>query len=111
MGLAMLYPEPEKGGRGQKKKGGETPGFSAKRLHDARKVLAFSRELAEAVRDGKTSLDRDGFTMEQIGTQLGVSKATIARDLGELSHDETIKPTAKTATNPKGAGRLPRKGA
>lgn len=44
------------------------------------------------------------FTMEQIATQLGVDKATISRDLKELLRDATIKP-AKTASNPKGAGR------
>jgi ParB/Sulfiredoxin domain len=54
---ALLYPEPEKGGRGHKKKGGETPGFSAKRLYDARTVLAYSRELALKVRDGGAFLD------------------------------------------------------
>jgi len=32
MGMAMLYPEPEKGGRGKKIKVGETPGFSQERL-------------------------------------------------------------------------------
>jgi predicted ArsR family transcriptional regulator len=48
-------------------------------------------------------LYKQHFTMDQIATQLGVSKATIGRDL-ELSHDETIKST-KTVSNPKGAGR------
>ena len=57
MAHAWNYPEPGKGGRGHKRKGGETPGFSAKRLHDARAVLAFSRELAAAVRDGTKKLD------------------------------------------------------
>jgi hypothetical protein len=45
-----------------------------------------------------------GFTMDQIATQLGVSHPTIVRDLREFVHDEQIKP-AKTASNPKGAGR------
>jgi len=47
-----------------------------------------------------------GMTMETIGRVLGVDKATISRDIGksELLHDATIKP-AKTASNPKGAGR------
>jgi len=50
-------------------------------------------------------LYKQGFTMEQIATQLGVSFQTISRDLKEFSHDEKIKKPAKTATNPKGAGR------
>jgi DNA-binding Lrp family transcriptional regulator len=44
------------------------------------------------------------WTMQRIADALNVGKATIYRDLNELSHDETIKP-AKTASNPKGAGR------
>ena len=40
MALAMLYPEPEKGGRG--KKAPETGGFSRQRLGDARSVLRHS---------------------------------------------------------------------
>ncbi len=58
MALAMLFPEPEKGGRGNKRKGGETPGFSDRRLYDARAVLRYSRELAEAVRDAVLELLR-----------------------------------------------------
>jgi hypothetical protein len=57
MRLALLYPEPEKGGRGNKGKALETSGFSRQRLGQARSVLAFSRELALAVRDGSKKLD------------------------------------------------------
>lgn len=43
--------------------------------------------------------------MEEIGAILGVSKATIHRDVKDLFvSDETITP-AKTDRNPKGAGR------
>jgi len=49
-------------------------------------------------------LYKQGFTMEAIATQLGVSHPTIVRDLREFVRDEQIKP-AKTASNPKGAGR------
>jgi hypothetical protein len=45
-----------------------------------------------------------GFTQEQIAKQLGVSQNTISLDLGNLSKIDKSKP-AKTATNPKGAGR------
>lgn len=43
--------------------------------------------------------------MEQIATQLGVNHGTISRDLREFVHDAQIKKPAKTASNPKGAGR------
>ena len=52
MAVAMLYPEPEKGGRGKKGNGtkaAETAGFSYRRLAEARSVLRHSRALAEQV--------------------------------------------------------------
>jgi len=36
MAVAILYPEPEKGGRGKKEKAPETCGFSRQRLSQAR---------------------------------------------------------------------------
>jgi len=43
----MIYPEPEKGGRGKKSKNStETLGFSAMRLSQARTVLSHSRDVA-----------------------------------------------------------------
>jgi N6-adenosine-specific RNA methylase IME4 len=48
-------------------------------------------------------LHEQGFTPEAIAEQFGLHVATIYRDL-EFSHDAKIKP-AKTASNPKGAGR------
>ncbi len=62
MAVAMLSPEPEdasergkKGGRGKKAPtNGEVSGVNSQRLADARTVLAYSPELAEAVmRHGK----------------------------------------------------------
>ena len=50
-------------------------------------------------------LYKQGFTMEQIATQLGVTHATISNDLREFVSDLQIKKPSKTATNPKGAGR------
>jgi IS30 family transposase len=50
-------------------------------------------------------LYKQGFTMESIATQLGVNHGTISRDLREFVHDAQIKKPAKTASNPKGAGR------
>ena len=42
--------------------------------------------------------------MEQIATQLGVQQGTISKDLANLFQGNKSKP-AKTASNPKGAGR------
>jgi hypothetical protein len=58
MRVALLYPEPEVGGRGKKSKNSkETLGFTIMRLSQARAVLAHSRDLALEVRDGLTTLD------------------------------------------------------
>ncbi|MCO5129388.1 MAG: ParB/RepB/Spo0J family partition protein [Xanthobacteraceae bacterium] len=55
MATAMIYPEPERGGRG--KKATETIGFSSQRLSYARTVLADSRSVAEQVLSGEVMLD------------------------------------------------------
>jgi hypothetical protein len=53
MRLVLLYPEPEKGGRGKhRQNGSETLQFSKQRLSQARAVLAYSRQLALTVRAG-----------------------------------------------------------
>jgi hypothetical protein len=63
MRLALLYPEPEKGGARKRGSVSETKtaldkgGISAARLSQARAVLAYSRELALPVRDGLKTLD------------------------------------------------------
>jgi ParB-like chromosome segregation protein Spo0J len=58
MALAMIYPVPEKGGRGKKKTMDETSTlFSPKRLQLARTVLAHSPDLAQAVFAGSKLLD------------------------------------------------------
>ena len=58
MAVAMIYPVPEKGGRGKKKTMDETSTlFSPKRLQLARTVLAHSPDLAQAVLAGSKSLD------------------------------------------------------
>jgi hypothetical protein len=51
MAVAMLFPEPDKRGRGNKGKSTESVGFSQQRLREARQVLRFSPELACAVRE------------------------------------------------------------
>jgi hypothetical protein len=60
MALAMIYPEPEKGGRGKKAAVGnllETSGFSRQLLDQARTVLRHSRETAYKVLAGTEPLD------------------------------------------------------
>jgi ParB-like chromosome segregation protein Spo0J len=58
MAMAMIYPAPEKGGRGKKKTMDETSTlFSPKRLQLARTVLAYSSDLAQAVLAGSKFLD------------------------------------------------------
>ena len=49
-------------------------------------------------------MTEQGFTEQQIAKQLGVSQQTISSDLGNLPETGKSKP-AKTASNPKGAGR------
>jgi hypothetical protein len=44
------------------------------------------------------------WTMERIAKALDVNKATVSRDLGDCCSVQQLKP-AKTASNPKGAGR------
>ena len=56
MGYAMRHPKPEKGGRGKKLAGnGEFSGVPHQRVSEARAVLAYSLELAEAVMHGSRS--------------------------------------------------------
>jgi hypothetical protein len=60
MALAKIYPEAEKGGRGKNvasRKAAETSGFSARRLAQARSVLAYSPALAAEVLKGTSTLD------------------------------------------------------
>jgi hypothetical protein len=62
MRVALLFPEePEKGGRGKtgsaSKRAAEAAGVSHRRIQEARQVLAYSRDLALAVRDGPMKLD------------------------------------------------------
>ena len=96
MRLALLYPEPEKGGRGKKGKATETVGFSQQRLREARSVLAYSPDLADAVRDGTKKLDealaevkkaRDALTSDEaMRTRLQAE----APDLADLVAEERM---------------------
>ena len=57
MAVAILYPEPDKAGRGNKGKASETDGFSQSRLKAARAVLRHSTDLALSVRGGARKLN------------------------------------------------------
>ena len=72
MALALINPEPEKGGRGDKTKNlKETLGFSSMRLSQARTVLRFSRELALAMMELGTNVSPDpGRVARAIGTDV-----------------------------------------
>jgi hypothetical protein len=79
MALAMLYPEPGKGGRGNKGKSSETEGFSSTRLSNARTVLRHSPALAIAVRDGVTKLDEALAQVKAERANLDTSESRLAR--------------------------------
>ena len=67
MALALMYPEPETGGRGRKSKAGNSSlsdGFSSTRLKQARAVLHYSRPLAQSVLNGITPLNDAYATMK-----------------------------------------------
>lgn len=71
-------------------------------------IVAFSdltpaEQRVERQRTAKKMTDQ-GFTEQQIAKQLGVSQQTISNDLANLPITGKSKP-AKTASNPKGAGR------
>jgi hypothetical protein len=80
MALAMIYPEPEKGGRGKKKERVEETStlFSAKRLSQARAVLLHSRSLAESVVKGSISLDDALKQVEELKQQANSTEARLA---------------------------------
>ena len=73
MGVALLYPESEKGGRGNKKKVPETGGFSRQRLGDARAVLAHSPVLAK----GGTTKPETGVKKPQLLSPPSPMRASI----------------------------------
>ncbi len=57
MGYAMRHPEPETGGRGNKRSaGGQFSGVPKQRVSEARAILAYSREISEAVVCGEKFL-------------------------------------------------------
>lgn len=99
MGLALLYPEPERG-RGKKdqaRKGAETASISYRRIQEARQVRKHSRELAEAVRDGTTKLDDALEIVKRARDLVQTDETQLARlrreapDLAELVEEDRMK--------------------
>jgi hypothetical protein len=100
MALAMLYPEPEKGGRGKKSRALNSTvsvGFSATRLNQAREVLRHRRDLAEQVVRGTLMLDE---ALQEVHQQQGITRSRetqreelIARstDLADKVNDGQMK--------------------
>jgi hypothetical protein len=96
MALAMLYPEPAKGGRG-KKNSVDTTGFSVERLSRARTVLHFSRPLAEAVLAGTHKLDA-AYDVARRGEQAGDEEQQRFAELRAAHPDLAIKVTEEDIT-------------
>jgi ParB-like chromosome segregation protein Spo0J len=104
MQLAMLFPEPSKehsrkrGLVSETKTSLDRADISATRLSQARSVLAYSRELAEAVRDGNIKLDEALVDVKAARDALNSEEAMIARlrddapDLADLVSEERMKP-------------------
>jgi len=78
MGVAFIYPDPGKRGRGNKSK--VSLDFSSMRLSQARKVLSNSKDLAGAVRSGTVSLDA---ALKKVEEEL-VKSQSAERRLAEL---------------------------
>jgi hypothetical protein len=75
MALAMMYPEPGKGGRGNKN-GSVSEQFSKTRLSNARAVLRYSRGLAEQVLKGDAGLDE---ALAQVHSEEGKARSRAAQ--------------------------------
>ncbi len=76
MALAMVYPDPEKGGRGENSL--LSKGFSLARLSQARTVLRYSRKLAEGKLDGDWLpwlKDNFGWSVQTAQKYMSVAKA------------------------------------
>ncbi len=86
MAVAMIYPETEKRGRGNKRSAsGQFSGVPTQRVSEARAVLAYSREIAEARSGLATARSR-------LRWHSGVTRPEIA----------TCEPLADLAAGPRG---------
>jgi hypothetical protein len=79
IGLAMIYPEPGKGGRGNKQSLAENVRVSNSRLTQARAILHHSRALAEQVREGTEFFDKALSIVEQARQASASTEARMAR--------------------------------
>ena len=95
MAYAMIYPEPEKRGRGNKRSG--TGSFTNQRLSEARVILEYSPPLAQSVLAGVTPLDQ---ALRQVDEQKKKADGESARlerlrklapDLMALVEEERMK--------------------
>jgi hypothetical protein len=95
MALAMVYPEPEKGGRG--KNSNLKLGFSSQRLSLARTVLRYSVPLAQSVLNGTKPLNDALATVKQQEQYQQSDEAKLTRlresapDLAEQVNEERLK--------------------
>ncbi|MGC1387325.1 MAG: ParB N-terminal domain-containing protein, partial [Steroidobacteraceae bacterium] len=105
MAHAMIYPEPEKGGRGKKSKNStETLGFSAMRLSQARTVLSHSRDVAIEILAGTKFLDKEYATAKKRTVQRGAVRAKKVPVLPDkCAVDALAKARAVTVTAPASA--------
>jgi ParB-like nuclease domain len=103
---AMIYPEPEKGGRGKKSqaaKSAETSGFSIRRVEQARSVMRHSRKLAEDVIKGSATLDEALEVVKDQQQKASSQKAKLERlrkgapDLADRVADEKLSVDEATA--------------
>jgi ParB-like nuclease domain len=103
MAQAMIYPEPEKGGRGKKSKNStETLGFSAMRLSQARTVLSHSRDVAMEILAGTKLLDKEYATAKKRTVQSDAirgKKVPVVPDKCAL--DALTAPSAHDPEDPK----------
>src|SRR4051794_31395477 len=94
--LAMIYPEPGKGGRGNKQSLTENARVSGSRLTQARSVLRHSMALAKEVISGRLALDAALAQMQREREAAVSAEAQLsglsqhAPDLAEMVEDEKL---------------------
>jgi hypothetical protein len=101
MAHAMIYPEPEKGGRGKKSENStETLGFSAMRLSQARTVLSHSRDVAMEILAGTKFLDKEyAIAKKRTVESDAVQKVPVLPD--KCAFDALAAPSAHDSEDPK----------
>jgi hypothetical protein len=101
--LALLYPEGTPGKKTKTSSVSKEAGFSASRLSQARAVLAYSRDIAIAVRDGTKKLDEALGEVKRAQDALITDEERLtqlrneAPDLADLVDEDRMKPTEAIA--------------